>query len=255
LQHIYEGHAGIKLVKNLWLDAGVFSSHLGWESAVSKDCRTLTRSMVAENSPYFESGAKLTYTPNGKWLFSALYLNGWQRIRRPNANSTPAFGSQITYKPSQKLTLNYSTFAGNDKPDSARQMRYYHDVYALIQLSKKLDVIAGFDYGMEQKQKGSGSYNAWFSPALILHCAFSSKFGMAARAEYYEDKKGVIISSGTPNGFMVKGYSLTLDYRPAGSALLRLEGRLFDSKDRYFEKGGRLSTQNFCLVSSLAISF
>ena len=37
----------------------------------------LTRSLVAENSPYFESGAKLTYiTRNNKWLF-----------RKPNNNS------------------------------------------------------------------------------------------------------------------------------------------------------------------------
>src|ERR1700748_1815413 len=36
LKNIYEANAGIRLSKqvNLWLDAGVFSSHIGFESAV-----------------------------------------------------------------------------------------------------------------------------------------------------------------------------------------------------------------------------
>jgi hypothetical protein len=95
LKNMYEANVGIKLSKkkNLWLDAGIFGSHIGFESAVSKDCWTLTRSMVADNSPYYEAGAKLTYTSdNGKWLFSALALNGWQRIQRVNGNSLISWG-------------------------------------------------------------------------------------------------------------------------------------------------------------------
>jgi hypothetical protein len=47
--------------KTLWLDAGIFGSHMGFESALSIDNPTLTKSFVAENSPYYWSGAKLTY--------------------------------------------------------------------------------------------------------------------------------------------------------------------------------------------------
>src|SRR6202012_5117766 len=40
LKNIYEANAGIKLAKkaDLCLDAGVFASHIGFESAVGKDC-------------------------------------------------------------------------------------------------------------------------------------------------------------------------------------------------------------------------
>ena len=66
LQHIYEGNAGLSLNKknNLWIDAGIFGSHIGFESAISKDNWTLTRSLLAENSPYYLTGTKLTYNPN-----------------------------------------------------------------------------------------------------------------------------------------------------------------------------------------------
>lgn len=71
---------------------------------------------MAENSPYFEAGAKITYvSPSGQWEFSGLYLNGWQRIQRVDGNTTPAFGYQLIYKPTNKITLNSSSFIGNDK--------------------------------------------------------------------------------------------------------------------------------------------
>ena len=50
-QFIYEANVGIKISKeyNLWLDAGILPSHIGFESAISADCWTLTRSLLAEN--------------------------------------------------------------------------------------------------------------------------------------------------------------------------------------------------------------
>ena len=54
LKNIYEANAGVKISRknDLWIDAGIFSSHIGFESAIGKDCWTLTRSVLAENSPY-----------------------------------------------------------------------------------------------------------------------------------------------------------------------------------------------------------
>ena len=71
LKNIYEANAGIKISKskNIWLDAGIFSSHIGFESAIGKDCWNLTRSLLAENSPYYESGVKISYNSNNeKWM-------------------------------------------------------------------------------------------------------------------------------------------------------------------------------------------
>ena len=151
LKNIYEANTGIKLSKkkNVWLDAGIFASHIGFESAVSKDCWGLTRSILGENCPYYESGAKISFTSdNSKWFLSGLILNGWQHIQRPDGNNTPAFGTQITYTPNSNITLNYSTFIGNEKPDTAQQMRYFHNFYAMFHVTDKFHITAGFDYGM-----------------------------------------------------------------------------------------------------------
>ena len=261
LKNIYEANAGFKIskTKNLWIDAGVFASHIGFESAVGKDCWTLTRSILADNSPYFETGAKISYTSdNEQWFMSALILNGWQRIQRVIGNNTPAFGHQLTFKPSAKITLNSSSFIGSDTPDSTRQMRYFHNFYGQFQLQEKLGLILGFDIGAQQKSKGSSRYNTWYAPIAIIKYSPSSKISIGARAEYYSDVNGVIIpiASGTsPSiGFKTFGYSLNLDYNIANNVMWRIEGRGFNSKDKVFTLEKKPNTQNYFVTTALAIS-
>lgn len=259
LKNIYEANAGVKLSakSELWLDAGIFGSHIGFESAIGKDCWALTRSMLAENSPYFETGIKIGYTTaNGKWFVSGLLLNGWQRIQRVDGNTTPAFGAQLAFKPSDKVTLNYSNFIGNDKPDSVKQMRYFHDLYGIFQVSDLFGLTAGFDYGIEQKSKGSSDMNSWYTPIVILRLTPGTKNAIAARFEYYSDANGVIISSGTPNGFKTFGWSVNYDRKLFDKAVWRIEMRNLSGKDDYFiKKDESVTNQSFFITTSLAISF
>jgi len=259
LKNIYEANAGVKLSpkSELWLDAGIFGSHIGFESAIGKDCWTLTRSILAENLPYFETGVKLGYTSaNSKWFLSGLLLNGWQRIQRVDGNTTPAFGVQLTFKPSDKVALNYSNFIGNDKPDSIRQMRYFHDFYGLFQVSDLFGITAGFDYGMEQRSKGSSDMNGWYAPVVIFRVTPGEKDAVAARFEYYSDEHGVIISSGTSNDFKTFGWSVNYDRKLFGNTLWRIEVRGLSGKDAYFTKKDLSTTDNSVFVTtSLAVGF
>jgi len=223
LKQIYEANAGLRLSKkkNLWFDVGIFASHIGFESAVSKDCWTLTRGILADNSPYYEAGAKMTYnSDNGKWLLSILALNGWQRIKRVDGNSLMSWGTQVQYKASDKVLLNYSTFIGTDKPDSARLMRIFHNVYGNFLFTDKLGLTLGFDIGTEEKTVNGNGTNTWFSPVAILRYAINDKLAIAGRLEYYNDEHGVIISTGTPNGFQTTGYSVNFDYAPIKQVLV-----------------------------------
>ncbi|MBC7850366.1 MAG: porin [Chitinophagaceae bacterium] len=258
LKNVFEANAGIKLSKNknFWLDAGIMPSHIGFESAISKDCWNLTRSILAENSPYFEAGAKLTYTTDdGKWLLSGMALNGWQRITRVNDNSLMSWGTQIQYKPSDKVVLNYSTFIGTDKPDSARLLRVFHNLYGVFNINDKFGVTAGFDFGTEEKAPGNSDNNTWYSPVLILRYAFSNSWAVAARGEYYSDENGVIIATQTPNGFKTTGFSFNLDHAPSKNILVRLEARTLNSKDDIFVKSSGSTNTTTFFTGSIAVGF
>lgn len=258
LKNILEANTGVKISNksNLWLDAGIFASHIGFESAIGKDCWNLSRSLMAENSPYYESGIKISYTStNGKWFLSGLLLNGWQRVYRVNGNQMPGFGHQLTYKPSAKITLNSSSFIGNDKPETTRQMRYFHNFYGLFQLSNMFALTTGFDIGSEETAKGSGLYNNWYSPVVILKSSPANKLNIAARIEYYSDPNEVIIATGPSNGFQTWGYSINSDFLIRENVLWRMEFRGFSSQDPILTLNAGSSNYNYFVTSSLAISF
>jgi hypothetical protein len=250
VQFIYEANVGIKISKkyNLWLDAGILPSHIGFESAISADCWTLTRSLLAENSPYYEAGIKLGYTSKDEKLnISALYLNGWQKISKPDYIQRPSFGTQINYKLSDKLLLNYSTFLGTDKPDSIKAFRHFHNVYLQYEPTNKFGIIAGFDIGMDKFN--STTYGTWYSPVLIIKQSINEKTKIALRGEYYNDPKQIIISTGTTNGFQTFGFSSNLDYDLNDKIKFRIEGKILHSKDKIFVK----ENDNFSLTTNMTI--
>lgn len=257
LKSIFESNIGISLNRknDLWLDAGIFASHIGFESAISIDNWTLTRSILAENSPYYLSGAKLTYNPDDKWELAALICNGWQKIKKVPGNSIPSFGTQMKYKPSGNVALNWSTFVGTDDPDSTRRMRYFNNFYGQFQITKKFGLIAGFDIGYQQRAKDSSVYDTWFSPVLIGQFTINNYWKMAIRAEYYQDETGIIIPTGTTNGFQTSGLSLNFDYAPAQNIVCRVEGRLMNSKDNIFQTKTIPATDNFIIAASIEIKF
>jgi hypothetical protein len=257
LRNIFEANVGISISKKkrLWLDAGIFGSHIGFESAISSDNWTLTRSLLAENSPYYLSGVKLTFQPNFKWEMAALVLNGWQRIQRLTGNSIPSFGTQIKFTPSKKITLNWSTFIGTDDPDSLRRMRYFNNFYGQFQLSKRIGLIAGFDVGFQQKTKNSNPYNSWCSPVLIAQFKLTETWKTALRAEYYDDAKNTIVVAGNNKGFQVYGFSWNIDFSPAEKITWRLEARHFSSSKVVFSSKSSLMRSDFFLCTSLAIKF
>lgn len=257
LKNVFEANAGIKVSKskNFWVDAGIFPSHIGFESAAGKDNPTLTRSLLAENSPYYEAGVKITHTTaNDKLSISLLYLNGWQRMARPAAYSTPAFGHQLVYKPSKKIAVNSSSFAGSDKPDSTRQLRYFHNLYVQWQPTAALSITTGVDAGAEQVQKRSRRFNSWYAPVIIAKFLCNNKYSIAARAEYYADKKSVVTAA-NGGGLQTFSASLNFDYTVNSHLVWRTELKTFASQKPVFQASTKPVKNSSFITSAIAVSF
>jgi hypothetical protein len=252
LRFIYEANIGFKLSHqhNLWLDAGIMPSHIGFESAVGADCWTASRSMLAENSPYYETGVKLTATNKKEDFFaSILFLNGWQRIKRPDGINTPSFGLQLNYNPTNRFTLNYSNFIGTDKPDTLQTLRTYHNFYGIYQ-DENWGFITGFDVGSET---GNDAIAFWYSPVLIVRRDLSSRSFAALRSEYFSDTKQVILPTATANGFETLGLSLNYDYAVTKNSMVRVEGKGYFSKDKIFENNKKKNNYSILLTMSLRL--
>jgi hypothetical protein len=235
-KNIYEAWAGVKVANNLWLDAGIFVSHIGLEGPNSRDNLTLTRSIMADNSPYYEAGAKLTYDKGKKWLFSVLAINGWQVIRDRNQNE--AIGTQIQFRPTPKVLLNSSTFIGEGRnvPDSVGvRLRYFHNFYVTYDPNKKWKIAGAFDTGWQEKLDGNGGYDAWQGGSLIVRRRLWERAGLVGRAEFYHDPSGVLAATRF-GGLRTTGYSLGFDYLPVPRIILRAEVKEFIDKNQVYQK-------------------
>jgi hypothetical protein len=251
-RYINEANIGFAFSGKFSVDAGIFPSHIGLESAIAKDNWNLSRSILAENTPYYETGIKFNYAPNEKWSLSALVLQGWQNIK--DYNSSKAFGTQVQYKPNDKWLFNSSTFIGNERPDSAKQLRFFHNFYFTYIISSKLKTAFLLDAGAGKKRNESG-FNGWAGTALLIQYAVSPKLNMGGRAEWYTDKKGVIVSSYQPRAFRMGGFALNLDYSPVKFMMMRAEGRLLGSSGRLFTRNGVTVSNNFAWLGSMALFF
>jgi hypothetical protein len=251
-QYIYEANLGYKFSEKFSADAGIFPSHLGCESAVAKDNWNLSRSLLAESSPYYETGVRFSYRPNNKWTVSLLALNGWQHIK--DNNLSKAIGTQVVFNPNEKLSFNSCAFIGNEKPDSARQTRLFHDLYINYTISSKFRAIFQVDLGAERKADKSG-YDSWLGTAVLLQYYFSKKFAAAGRVEFFQDKEGIIVPNYLPEQFKTSGFALGLDYFPYKFMSLRTEARLLNSAEKIFSNNNMPVQSNFSLLGVISFWF
>lgn len=259
LKNLFEANAGVRISKQhaLWVDAGVLPSHIGSESAIGKENGTLTRSLAADNSPYYETGVRLSYSSaNKKWYTAVLLLNGWQRIQRVAGNHTPAFGTQVTFKPSDRVSINASTYVGSDQPDTARRMRYFHNLYSVIALNERLQLTLGLDAGREQKQPGSASLYPWYSPVILLRIKTTEALFVGVRGEQYSDRWGVILPKHNGQGYTISGCSSNVDWKLDQRVWWRLEGRWMKADAAVFQRqDGNSDRENWSASTALCFSF
>ena len=232
------------------IEVGIMPSYIGFESATTATNLTLTRSILAENSPYFMTGIKYNYKPNDKWSFSGLVTNGWQRINKPQKDVAPSLGTQIVYKPSEKATLNWSTFIGKEFYQTKLAMRYFSNLYWDNTWNSKWRTILGFDFGIQDSSSLNDKHLYWMSPVLIAQYSISPKWQTAVRVEYYQDENNVIIA--TSDAFKTSGASLNFDYLPNSKVKLRTEARYLDSKEAIFFDN---KSDNFFVTTSLSFEF
>lgn len=246
---VYEASLGVKLLDKLWLDVGIMPSHIGFESAEGLDTWHLSRSLLAENSPYFFTGGRFTYQWNDQFDITLWLTNGWQNVQRIERNQALGIGLGFNYRPIVGMEMNYSNYFGNEYPQTLSLPRFFNNFFTIYSFNQ-WGITVGADYGVESTIYGE--LNSWYAFTASLRRKLWDDFYIAARADHYSDQKGVILT----NGMQVSGYSLNLDYHITDFAKARLEFRQFNSPAPVFDlPAGRFSAGNSAVNSSLAIRF
>jgi hypothetical protein len=251
---IQEAVAGYQITPSLWVDGGIFLSHIGMESFISRDNLTYTRSLSAEFTPYYESGVKLTWQATPKLTALVTVVNGWQNISENNQDK--AVGARFDYARSPSTTLSYYNFIGNEV--ASNRLRVFNGVGFKSGLTPTFTLQGNFDYGTQQKALTGGS--SWWSTGLIGKLQMTPLVGVSGRVERYQDPDQVIVATGSPGGFEATTASLGVDVSPVGPTrvLWRSELRGTWAGDPVFPNRSAAtgtSRSNTLLVTSLALTF
>jgi len=251
---IQEAVAGYQITPSLWVDGGIFLSHIGMENFTSRDNLTYTRSLSSDYTPFYQSGVKLTWQATPKLTALVTVVNGWQVISENNHDK--AVGARLDYARSPSTTFSYYNFIGNEV--SSSRLRVFNGVGFKSGLTPAFTLQGNFDYGTQQRAL-TGS-DSWFSVGLIGKLQVTPVVGVSGRVERYQDPNQVIVVTGSPDGFKATTSSLGLDVSPLGNTrvLWRSELRGTWAGDPIFPNRSAstgVSKSNTLLVTSLALTF
>lgn len=199
LQFLQEAsvHLALNENKTFFTGIGIQPSHIGSEGIFGFENMMLTRSLAADNSPYFQNGLYLKWAPSkGKLECSLWALNGWQRVLPGISKSpVPAAGWQVQYRPAKNLVINSSSYWGNVPGGSKEARRLFHNLYLKGGNSEKLEWMLCLDAGLQipsMKDIRTDSYWATLNINCSLHT--SKRHALQFRAELFRDPTRVILN-------------------------------------------------------------
>lgn len=235
-EFIQEANVGFSPYKNLWIDAGYFPTHIGCEG-LPKDNFFSSFSLQSYYEPFFQSGVKISYDFSDKFTACLHILNGYNVLEDNNKNKSA--GMQLVYSPKENLKITYNNIIGNEQPRGTEgKTRFLNNVYLNYTACQKLEMIAGLDFGLQDKSKLSDSSTAYVYAAMAsLRYHILPKFSASVRGEYYQDLDGVLSGIVANNlGAKGNGISLGVEYNPVENSYVRLEGRYLrlDANEKIF---------------------
>lgn len=252
-RNIQEAYAGLKVGRTLWIDGGIFLSHIGMESFISRDNPTYTRSLAADYTPYYEAGVRATWQTTPALTTTAVIVNGWQNIAENNQDK--AVGVRLDWSAAPAATLSYYDFFGNET--GSGRLRTLNGVGARLAPTQGLTLFGNFDYGTQRRAARPGM-DSWYGTALIARLQVTAPIAVSARVERYVDPAQVIVNTGKSFGFCANGASVGVDVTPAPRALWRTEVRVLGSEHPVFPNRARasgVSRDDGVAVTSLALTF
>lgn len=212
-KYIQESYLGVSITPETTLDVGTFLAHIGAEGWMSKDNATYTRSFIAEFSPYYETGVRLSHRFSRAVTAQALLLNGWQNT---SDGRHPALGTQLRWEKNDYV-LTSNTFFGAELGGA----RYFHDLIAAKTFKGGESLIASIDLGYQAPASAQSGY--WWGYTVIGKKPINTEVSVSARIESYQDPGGVIVSIPSGSSFRAHAASLGVDYQLLSGTLLRGE--------------------------------
>jgi len=245
--------------KGLTVTAGLFDSLLGYESLYAKNNFNYTRSWMADNTTYLMFGVNASYPVNDELTATVYVINGYAHLSHPN--DAPSYGFQTVWKPTSRITVNETFYAGPDQGDTDLEFWRLYLTSSAEWKGDDLTVALAHVIGTEGIADQPGHPRAFvMGSGLFTRWNISGPWSLAIRPEFFWDPQG----RWTGNKQFVKAVTSTLEYKyPFGwtNTMLRLEHRFDEStgsQGGFFKRGdvspgvpGLTAAQHLLIISVL----
>jgi|LauGreDrversion4_2_1035121.scaffolds.fasta_scaffold02519_15 hypothetical protein len=244
MRYLQEAYGGISISDTWKIDAGIFFSHLGMESWISRDDYTPSRSLVADYSPYYQTGVRSIHEVSKQLHLEFHIVRGWQNI---SDDREPCYGTQIAYSPSEDLRLIYNTFIGDEDGT-----RVFNNFVIKSSLTEDFGIDSSFDLGAQNRHDESRAW--WHGWAIVPHYRINNTYAIAGRVERYDDPHQIMIQTLSGKSFNTTGLSLNLDTTIIPNLIWRNEYRVFLSTQDVFPRHQSFSASDSFVMTSLIYS-
>ncbi len=229
-------------------DFGQFVTSAGAEVIEANSNWNYSRSLLfAWAIPYYHFGLR-TSTPITKvWTVGLQVVNAWNTVWGNNNMKNIGITSAITL-PKYTWSVNY--YEGPNHLGTTTGKRNLLDSTLLLTPTAKVNFYVNGDYLRDNRV--GGGYDEWYGLAGAAHVQLTSKFAVAARAEFFDDKTGY--STGVAQ--VIKEGTITGEYKYNDHFLGRLEYRHDSSDHPFFNRGAQLgvaTSQSTFTIGLMAI--
>ncbi|MFC5408366.1 porin [Larkinella bovis] len=224
--------------------AGQFGTHIGYEVIDAPVNYNYSLSNLFNNGPFYHTGVKGTYAFSDKASLMLGIVNnvdGWQ-----DNNKAKGIIGQLFFAPASGWNVYLNGIVSNEaNPDSTGKA--VKGMYSVFDLATTYQITEKFFMGLNaaigsQKEDFQGyapvkaGTSKWSGVALYTNYAFTGKFGLGARYEYFENKDGArALRNFNQIGTSVNSITVTANITAAdGNLLIKPEFRL----DSYAKPGG-----------------
>jgi len=231
----------------LTVDFGKWGSSLGIEGNYTKDQMNYSRSYYYDFLPFYHMGVRVNYPVNSRFTLTYWVVNGTNQAEATNAFKAEVF--VFTAKPTKSMTWVVNYYLGQEHPDRVAVapsspipvqpglsfvairpapdgLLHIFDSYISWQATQRWSLALEGDYAIQRlwRNEGPGRSSAPShveGGAAYARYQLSSRFAVAARAEYLADHGGLF--SGISQA--LKETTATFDYRLSDGFLMRYEWR------------------------------
>jgi hypothetical protein len=243
-RYVQEGFVGYHLSPRLWIDAGIYFSHIGSESWISSLDINYTRSLIADNSPYYQSGVRATYEVSDTLVTQVHLLRGWQNI---SADESLSLGTQLKWGSEKGWCFTHNTFLGD-----IHGTRFFNDFILLFASESGWKSSLTFDVGV-QDQRAQGDIAWWHGWSWLVQQPLSNDVRLGTRVERYADPHKVIIEAVNGKSVNFTGLSMNVDVDLTDWLLWRTEYRVLFDTQGVFPNAGGFRDYDQLLVGSLTV--